>query len=177
MDDDAEKDEQRSEGEGEAGEGDAGSRKKNGQRFFSTGYPPCNHSFARSAHLARHIRKHTGEWSFQWQRNLRFSQLDNLRQHAQSVRAKEEIPTDSLADTETCFQLHTQQYGSSTSNQTPSKDMITYTRILRILPAATRLTVIGNSKAMSYGDIVEAQRTRGTKDAGRIRKPNGAILV
>jgi len=120
MDDDAEKDEQRSEGEGEAGEGDAGSRKKNGQRFFSTGYPPCNHSFARSAHLARHIRKHTGEWSFQWQRNLRFSQLDNLRQHAQSVRAKEEIPTDSLADTETCFQLHTQQYGSSTSNQTPS---------------------------------------------------------
>lgn len=50
--------------------------------------------------------------------------------------------------------------------------MITYRRIL---PAATRLTVIGNSKAMSYGDLVEAQRTRGTKDAGRIRTPNGAI--
>jgi hypothetical protein len=32
------------------------SKKKKGQRFFCTDYPPCNLSFTRSEHLARHIR-------------------------------------------------------------------------------------------------------------------------
>ncbi len=32
------------------------SKKKKGQRFFCTGFPPCNLSFTRSEHLARHIR-------------------------------------------------------------------------------------------------------------------------
>lgn len=32
------------------------SKKKKGQKFFCTDYPPCNLSFTRSEHLARHIR-------------------------------------------------------------------------------------------------------------------------
>jgi C2H2 transcription facotor len=102
--DDPEKDDDDSDGDGEAGEGDAASRKKKGQRFFCTGYPPCNLSFTRSEHLARHIRKHTGERPFQCHCNRRFSRLDNLRQHAQTVHVNEEIPTDSLAATGTRFQ-------------------------------------------------------------------------
>ena len=31
-------------------------KKKKGQRFFCTDYPPCKLSFTRSEHLARHIR-------------------------------------------------------------------------------------------------------------------------
>ena len=31
-------------------------KKKKGQRFFCTGFPPCQLSFTRSEHLARHIR-------------------------------------------------------------------------------------------------------------------------
>jgi hypothetical protein len=31
-------------------------KKKKGQRFFCTEFPPCNLSFTRSEHLARHIR-------------------------------------------------------------------------------------------------------------------------
>ena len=31
-------------------------KKKKGQRFYCTEYPPCNLSFTRSEHLARHIR-------------------------------------------------------------------------------------------------------------------------
>lgn len=31
-------------------------KKKKGQRFFCTDFPPCNLSFTRSEHLARHIR-------------------------------------------------------------------------------------------------------------------------
>lgn len=51
------------------GEGDVGSdneivdpdtgraiKKKKGQRFFCTDFPPCRLSFTRSEHLARHIR-------------------------------------------------------------------------------------------------------------------------
>ncbi|KAK5057545.1 hypothetical protein LTR84_011545 [Exophiala bonariae] len=102
MDDDDDLD--GSDNDGELGEGDSASRKKKGQRFFCTGYPPCNLSFTRSEHLARHIRKHTGERPFQCHCNRRFSRLDNLRQHAQTVHVNEEIPTDSLAATGTRFQ-------------------------------------------------------------------------
>lgn len=102
--DDLDKDDPDSDGEDEAGDGDTASRKKKGQRFFCTGYPPCNLSFTRSEHLARHIRKHTGERPFQCHCNRRFSRLDNLRQHAQTVHVNEEIPTDSLAATGTRFQ-------------------------------------------------------------------------
>ncbi|GAD93266.1 C2H2 transcription factor [Paecilomyces variotii No. 5] len=80
------------------------SKKKKGQRFFCTDFPPCSLSFTRSEHLARHIRKHTGERPFQCHCSRRFSRLDNLRQHAQTVHVNEEIPGDSLAATGTRFQ-------------------------------------------------------------------------
>lgn len=93
-----------SDGDVEQGDEGSGNRKKKSQRFFCTGYPPCNLSFTRSEHLARHIRKHTGERPFQCHCNRRFSRLDNLRQHAQTVHVNEEIPTDSLAATGTRYQ-------------------------------------------------------------------------
>lgn len=93
-----------SDNDGDQGDGTSSARKKKGQRFFCTGYPPCNLSFTRSEHLARHIRKHTGERPFQCHCNRRFSRLDNLRQHAQTVHAMEDIPTDSLAATGTRYQ-------------------------------------------------------------------------
>jgi len=59
-----------------------------------------------SAGLARTdiCRKHTGERPFQCHCSRRFSRLDNLRQHAQTVHQNEEIPQDSLAATGTRFQ-------------------------------------------------------------------------
>ncbi|KAK4113124.1 hypothetical protein N656DRAFT_708631 [Canariomyces notabilis] len=105
-----------SDGDGHAGEDGAASddesvnadgtksKKKKSQRFYCTDYPPCNLSFTRSEHLARHIRKHTGERPFQCHCSRRFSRLDNLRQHAQTVHVNEDIPVDSLAATGTRFQ-------------------------------------------------------------------------
>jgi hypothetical protein len=99
--------------DGEDGSDDDGSvnpdgtrskKKGKAQRFFCTEYPPCSLSFTRSEHLARHIRKHTGERPFQCHCSRRFSRLDNLRQHAQTVHQNEEIPQDSLAATGTRFQ-------------------------------------------------------------------------
>ncbi|KAL2126669.1 hypothetical protein VTI74DRAFT_433 [Chaetomium olivicolor] len=113
--DDVDMDESDAEGHG-ADDGAAGSddesvnadgtksKKKKSQRFYCTDYPPCNLSFTRSEHLARHIRKHTGERPFQCHCSRRFSRLDNLRQHAQTVHVNEDIPIDSLAATGTRFQ-------------------------------------------------------------------------
>ncbi|KAI4860694.1 hypothetical protein F4820DRAFT_452683 [Hypoxylon rubiginosum] len=85
-------------------DGTKSNKKKKSQRFYCTDYPPCSLSFTRSEHLARHIRKHTGERPFQCHCSRRFSRLDNLRQHAQTVHVNEDIPIDSLAATGTRFQ-------------------------------------------------------------------------
>lgn len=105
MDVDASDDDQDgSDNDTENGEPGRSSKKKKGQRFFCTDFPPCNLSFTRSEHLARHIRKHTGERPFQCHCNRRFSRLDNLRQHAQTVHVNEDIPAESLAATGTRYQ-------------------------------------------------------------------------
>lgn len=54
--DDSDEGEEGSEGESVDGESGRPSKKKKGQRFFCTDFPPCNLSFTRSEHLARHIR-------------------------------------------------------------------------------------------------------------------------
>lgn len=102
--DDSEDDQDGSDNDTENGEPGRTSKKKKGQRFFCTDFPPCNLSFTRSEHLARHIRKHTGERPFQCHCNRRFSRLDNLRQHAQTVHVNEDIPAESLAATGTRYQ-------------------------------------------------------------------------
>jgi hypothetical protein len=60
------------------------------------------HDYSSSS--ANVFRKHTGERPFQCHCSRRFSRLDNLRQHAQTVHQNEEIPQDSLAATGTRFQ-------------------------------------------------------------------------
>lgn len=93
-----------SEGESVNADGSKSNKKKKSQRFYCTEYPPCKLSFTRSEHLARHIRKHTGERPFRCHCSRRFSRLDNLRQHAQTVHVNEEIPHDSPAASNTRFQ-------------------------------------------------------------------------
>lgn len=55
--------------------------------FQCQGFGDCRMVFTRSEHLARHIRKHTGERPFQCHCQKTFSRLDNLRQHCQTVHS------------------------------------------------------------------------------------------
>lgn len=54
--DDSDGDQDGSENESDGEESGRSSKKKKGQRFFCTEFPPCTLSFTRSEHLARHIR-------------------------------------------------------------------------------------------------------------------------
>ncbi|KAJ3775639.1 hypothetical protein FB446DRAFT_637543 [Lentinula raphanica] len=63
------------------------SRPTPSKTFQCRNYGDCRMVFSRSEHLARHIRKHTGERPFTCHCGKNFSRLDNLRQHAQTVHA------------------------------------------------------------------------------------------
>ncbi|KAI0737475.1 hypothetical protein C8Q80DRAFT_1076310, partial [Daedaleopsis nitida] len=70
-----------------SGVGKARFRPAPAKTFQCRGYGECRMVFSRSEHLARHIRKHTGERPFTCHCSKQFSRLDNLRQHAQTVHA------------------------------------------------------------------------------------------
>ncbi|KIY64273.1 hypothetical protein CYLTODRAFT_446108 [Cylindrobasidium torrendii FP15055 ss-10] len=64
--------------------------------FQCRGYGECRMVFSRSEHLARHIRKHTGERPFTCHCGKQFSRLDNLRQHAQTVHADKQEENEKM---------------------------------------------------------------------------------
>ncbi|KAI0389938.1 hypothetical protein F5Y17DRAFT_95064 [Xylariaceae sp. FL0594] len=161
-----------SDGEGQANKDSVGSddestngdgsksKKKKSQRFYCTDYPPCNLSFTRSEHLARHIRKHTGERPFQCHCARRFSRLDNLRQHAQTVHVNEDIPIDSLAATGTRFQRQIRTDRVSKPG-----------RMRASTGGSLGMPVRGHSKSLSTSSISSVGSTFSTREDARRRPP------
>ncbi|KAF8352148.1 hypothetical protein F5887DRAFT_15115 [Amanita rubescens] len=64
--------------------------------FQCRGFGDCRMVFSRSEHLARHIRKHTGERPFGCHCGKQFSRLDNLRQHAQTVHSDKQEQNEAM---------------------------------------------------------------------------------
>ncbi|TFK20109.1 hypothetical protein FA15DRAFT_659364 [Coprinopsis marcescibilis] len=79
-----------------AGSGPKRYRPAPAKTFQCRGYGECNMVFSRSEHLARHIRKHTGERPFSCHCGKQFSRLDNLRQHAQTVHADKQDQNEQM---------------------------------------------------------------------------------
>ncbi|ORY29781.1 hypothetical protein BCR39DRAFT_505372 [Naematelia encephala] len=67
-----------------------------GKMFRCRGYGDCDKVFTRSEHLARHVRKHTGERPFPCHCGKAFSRLDNLRQHSATVHADQVQLNDAM---------------------------------------------------------------------------------
>ncbi|KAI0355276.1 hypothetical protein OH77DRAFT_1496378 [Trametes cingulata] len=87
--------------------------------FQCRGYGECRMVFSRSEHLARHIRKHTGERPFTCHCGKQFSRLDNLRQHAQTVHADKQEQNERMMQELTS--LHASMTAASKGGQGRSK--------------------------------------------------------
>ncbi|UZJ55271.1 hypothetical protein CBS101457_004591 [Exobasidium rhododendri] len=124
-------------------EGDASG---NVTMFQCRGFGECQMVFTRSEHLARHVRKHTGERPFRCHCGKAFSRLDNLRQHAQTVHS------DELERNEVMMQeltsLHSSLAASAAQNQVAHAQVLNKTG-----PAVTLAgqgnTPIGSSRRKS----------------------------
>ncbi|KAG9008582.1 hypothetical protein FRB93_006501 [Tulasnella sp. JGI-2019a] len=96
-------------GEDSAEAGAAGAKRSRpvpAKTFQCRGFGECRMVFSRSEHLARHIRKHTGERPFSCHCGKQFSRLDNLRQHAQTVHSDKHTENEIMMRELTS--LHTQ---------------------------------------------------------------------
>ncbi|BGO89307.1 hypothetical protein NBRC10512_001714 [Rhodotorula toruloides] len=83
--------------------------------FRCNGFGDCQMTFSRSEHLARHVRKHTGERPFQCHCGRSFSRLDNVRQHASTVHAdQQEKNQETIAH---LVSLHNQLSASTVAKQ------------------------------------------------------------
>ncbi|KAF9229022.1 hypothetical protein BS17DRAFT_691569 [Gyrodon lividus] len=87
--------------------------------FQCRGYGECRMVFSRSEHLARHIRKHTGERPFTCHCAKQFSRLDNLRQHAQTVHADKQEQNERMMRELTS--LHASMAAANKNGQTRGK--------------------------------------------------------
>ncbi|KAI8369606.1 uncharacterized protein BYT42DRAFT_549266 [Radiomyces spectabilis] len=77
------------------------SRKTTPKVFRCTGFGNCNMTFTRSEHLARHVRKHTGEKPFKCVVpgcGRMFSRFDNMMQHTQTHDREGKKPASTIAN-------------------------------------------------------------------------------
>ncbi|KAI8342897.1 hypothetical protein BC941DRAFT_409856 [Chlamydoabsidia padenii] len=72
-------------------------KQRSSKLFQCTGYGDCKMVFTRGEHLARHVRKHTGEKPYPCiipDCNKSFSRFDNMMQHTQTHRRNSHQPMD-----------------------------------------------------------------------------------
>ncbi|KAG4305987.1 hypothetical protein PORY_000897 [Pneumocystis oryctolagi] len=101
--------------------GTARKKTKNNKTFQCSGFGNCCMQFSRNEHLARHIRKHTGERPFKCFCGRTFSRLDNLRQHAQTIHTNDTVQSPyAIAPAQTSTQAPTALSMTSTVSSTTS---------------------------------------------------------
>ncbi|KAI6128046.1 hypothetical protein EDD17DRAFT_1626501 [Pisolithus thermaeus] len=123
--------------------------------FQCRGYGDCRMVFSRSEHLARHIRKHTGERPFTCHCSKQFSRLDNLRQHAQTVHADKQDQNERMMRDLTS--LHASMAAANKAGQPRGKRSQTAASINQAPIAAAAASSSSSSSTTQHDPIKEEE--------------------
>ncbi|EMR08408.1 hypothetical protein PNEG_03244 [Pneumocystis murina B123] len=150
---------------------------KNNKTFQCSGFGNCHMQFSRSEHLARHIRKHTGERPFKCYCGRTFSRLDNLRQHAQTIHTNEVINSPYSLSSNSLHTLTYKTRQSAAKNDSKQSEMATYKQNVETLEK-NQETYTAKPKSNSIHLPVEKMMKSEDEDAFELSKfqsfiPNG----
>ena len=127
--------------------------------FKCNGFGDCKMVFTRSEHLARHVRKHTGERPFRCHCGRTFSRLDNVRQHAATVHSDQpELNHDTLSG---LVQLHNELSSTTVAKQAAAGMVIHDPAETAAAKAAKKRRTTGNLRSRAEADAEEAARMVG----------------
>ncbi|KAK4052983.1 Up in starvation [Microbotryomycetes sp. JL221] len=119
--------------------------------FRCQGYGDCEMMFFRSEHLARHVRKHTGQKPFKCHCDKSFTRLDNLRQHTLKRHAnRPELNASTIA---ACANVHSQVSFTSIQNQVDAGMVIAADDALVLAMSSRRAKAKANTPGSSPPEL------------------------
>lgn len=138
--------------------------------FQCRGFGDCNMVFTRSEHLARHVRKHTGERPFRCHCGKAFSRLDNLRQHAQTVHSDEQDRNEIMMQELTS--LHSSLAASAAQAQVAHAQVLSKNGIAA--PATPQAPIEGATRRKSLINSKGSNKKKTSSTSSAVRRNSRA---